>query len=588
MAPNSLFISALLLSACSFIDAGEYNARMDQDGDGVRVGIDCDDNDPLVKDYYFYMDADLDGWGTSKDARACKPGDGYIAKVGDCDDSDPLINPTAQESCNGVDQDCDGLVDDNVGSAWWPDEDQDGFGDPGTDKMVVQCDGPRGYVDNGSDCNDEDADVLASKAYYQDLDGDGYGNPLAMQMLCPDEVLRAGGSMVDDSGDCDDQRDWIHPGGKEICDANNDDEDCNGLSDDADDDVDQSTFTTWYADADGDGLGNEADSMDACDAEGCSVTCVDNFGDCDDEDPAVNNENCTWRSIASGDKFTCGIDRNYALHCWGDDIANTANTKPKRGLDGVGVLDTGSDAHFSVEGTWSMISASNSLTKAVCAIGLDDGAVGCWAGNRDGDYNHLIGDNLPEGEFVDVDVSGTKACGLTVDNKVKCWGEYDKAPASSQQTITKLEVTEGKACRLMDDGTVNCWWDAGSSDGPLTGSGYSQIGVTISDVCGLKASNGSIKCRVTTPPSASPYVFLSVGFEDGLAVRQSGQIDCWGEHDSLKSQCQTLPQDGDWTELSMGNTHVCGLHGDGDVHCVDEDTQGCTLYGHCTPPVLVF
>jgi hypothetical protein len=565
---------------------------MDQDGDGVRVGIDCDDNDPLVKDYYFFMDADEDGWGTSKDTQACKPGNGYIAKVGDCNDSDPLINPLAEENCDGVDEDCDGLVDDNVGSAWWPDADGDGYGDPESEGIRIQCDQPIGYVDDGTDCDDGDADILGSEDYYQDLDADGYGNPLAMQMLCPDEVLAAGGSMVEDFRDCDDQRDWIHPDGIEICDANNDDEDCNGVSDDADAGVDTSTFTTWFEDADEDGAGNEAESLDACDAETCSGACVDNFGDCDDEDPDVNDGNCTWRSISSGNRFTCGLDRDYGLHCWGLNASGEQGIAET--LVGVGPLDTGSSRHFAVKGTWSMVSASTSVTNAVCAIGLDDGAVECWAGNSNQNYNNLIGDNLPDGEFVDVDVSGRTACGLTVDNDVKCWGDYGNAPSSSVNgTIVKLEVINGKACALMDDGTVNCWNQNGSMPDPLTGSGYSLIGVTEDDTCGL-ASTGSIECKghgelnSKSIPSAPPYVSLSVGYIDGLALRQGGEIDCWGYQDRLESECKNLPQDGDWIELSMGESHVCGLHRDGEVYCVAASSYKCSVYKHCTPPDLEF
>ena len=36
--------------------------------------------------------------------------DGVIALV-DCDDSDAAVNPNADESCNGIDDDCDGAID---------------------------------------------------------------------------------------------------------------------------------------------------------------------------------------------------------------------------------------------------------------------------------------------------------------------------------------------------------------------------------------------------------------------------------------------------------------------------------------------
>ncbi|MFO7962810.1 MAG: MopE-related protein [Desulfobacterales bacterium] len=89
-------------------------------------------------------------------------GDGYYAEATgcwpvDCDDTDAAINPGAVEVCDGKDNDCDGEVDEGVQNIYYQDADGDGYGDPMN--SIQDCSAPSGYVTDNTDCDDTDASV---------------------------------------------------------------------------------------------------------------------------------------------------------------------------------------------------------------------------------------------------------------------------------------------------------------------------------------------------------------------------------------------------------------------------------------------
>ncbi|MGA1865379.1 MAG: putative metal-binding motif-containing protein, partial [bacterium] len=97
--------------------APELCDGLDNDCDGI-----VDDADQLVYSEYYY-DADADGYGDPKNSQYdCKQPAGYVLQAGDCDDTYAVINPGAQEICDGLDNDCDGIVDEGCGiESWWMD-----------------------------------------------------------------------------------------------------------------------------------------------------------------------------------------------------------------------------------------------------------------------------------------------------------------------------------------------------------------------------------------------------------------------------------------------------------------------------------
>ena len=210
-------------------------------------------------------------------------GDGFN-EAEDCNDNDPDVFPTADEQCDGVDNNCDGFIDESVQVFFYADADGDRFGNP--DVSVEGCAAPDGFVEDNTDCDDLRADVFAGadevcdgldnncdgeadeglfESYFADVDEDGFGDSNTVISAC---ALESGLSLID--GDCDDNDSLISPAGLEMCD---------GIDNNCDGDVDEGVQVAFYTDADEDGFGDDA-SVEY----GCAIPTdkVDVGGDCDD------------------------------------------------------------------------------------------------------------------------------------------------------------------------------------------------------------------------------------------------------------------------------------------------------------------
>ncbi len=119
---------------------------------------DCDGEVDEGLEQTWYQDADGDGFGS--DARTtedCDQPAGYADNDLDCDDGSAQAFPGGTEVCDGLDNDCDGEVDEDVVETFYWDLDGDGWGID--DWTTDACDAPSGYADQTGDCDDNDANV---------------------------------------------------------------------------------------------------------------------------------------------------------------------------------------------------------------------------------------------------------------------------------------------------------------------------------------------------------------------------------------------------------------------------------------------
>ncbi len=111
----------------------------------------------------WYLDADRDKYYISSVLSCINPGPGYSDRgspaPGDCNDNNAAVHPNATEICDGIDNNCDGQVDEGFPFiTYYRDADGDGYGTP--DLFIgVKCIVPDGYVTNNQDCNDNNAAV---------------------------------------------------------------------------------------------------------------------------------------------------------------------------------------------------------------------------------------------------------------------------------------------------------------------------------------------------------------------------------------------------------------------------------------------
>ncbi len=315
-------------------DCNDLNPAVSPNGIEVCDGADnnCDGqiDEGLLNEYF--QDLDADGFGSNISVISCNQPPGFSTQPGDCDDTNPLIHPDADELCDGIDNNCNNSIDeDAILNTFYQDFDGDGFGG----SIIVElCTAPPGFVETSGDCDDNNPEINPAAAeicdlidndcdqlidedggtnvYYLDQDGDGFGSDVSVQdCFAPD-------GYVDINGDCDDSNSLINPDAYEIP-NNGVDEDCNG----EDEIVDQ----------DGDGFNSNFDCDDTnpeINPDAIEIPNNDIDEDCDGIIEIIDGDGDGFHSDEDCDDNNFNINPGAAEDC--DGIDNNCNGEIDEGL----------------------------------------------------------------------------------------------------------------------------------------------------------------------------------------------------------------------------------------------------------------
>ena len=250
------------------------------------------------------------------------------------------------------------------------------------------------------------------------------------------------------------------------------------------------------------------------------------------------------QAVATGSAHTCSLQEDRSVHCWG------SNASGQVGMTDRSLVVTRPAAVMlhNEPPNATQISAGNSHT---CVVS-NDFHIYCWGNNGHGQLGIGHHDDVAGvvqvprdlGQtWLEIALGGVHSCAIGRDRELRCWGFNDRGQLGIIDEPPRCDTEEEENC-----------------DRPRRPP-----------------------CRWPSPQRiVSPAAFQSV-FPGGLVTCgvSSSELWCWGynldfelglpEPPECSSCDRYLPAQGDtdrdWTTISAGRRHTCGLKQDGRLLC---------------------
>jgi len=274
----------------------------------------------------------------------------------------------------------------------------------------------------------------------------------------------------------------------------------------------------------------------------------------------------TFKSVSSGEHFTCGLTTTGDVYCWG------ANDRSQLGTSAVSEFSTPNKVYR----------ISNALEIATgrdfaCAR-LTDGGVACWGRGDLGQTGDGIDTKIDRifatrvhsvNTAIGITAGASHACVLLSDKTVKCWGENQLYQLGNE--LSKIEtmpvLVEGVSgiraissgsnhtCGLSDAGFVYCWGD----------NKFGQLGI---------GTMQTLKSKPSVVLGAKKIISIQLGYDSSCASVETTGFTCWGwgidgqlaETDRFNRSLPVPMTLATLTEsstalvaVSVGRTKACGL-----------------------------